>query len=116
MTIGVGPYLAIQLPVSIIAGTVGVWLFYVQHQFEGVYWSRHGDWDPLRAAMEGSSYYSSPRCCSGVPAISACTTSTTPPGVPNYNLQRCHDGLRGEDSRAADAPEESWVAPDEPLG
>ena len=45
----------------LIAGTAGVWLFYVQHQYEGVYWARHADWDPIRAALEGSSYYQLPR-------------------------------------------------------
>ncbi len=94
MTIGVGPYLSIQLPVSILAGTIGVWLFYVQHQFEGVYWSRHGGWDPLRAAMEGSSYYKLPtilQWCTG--NIGLHHVHHARPGVPNYNLQRCHDGV-----------------------
>jgi omega-6 fatty acid desaturase (delta-12 desaturase) len=94
MTIGAGPYLSIQLPVSIIAGTVGVWLFYIQHQFEGVYWSRHGDWDPLRAALEGSSYYKLPtllQWCTG--SIGLHHIHHARPGVPNYNLQRCHDGV-----------------------
>ena len=94
MTIGVGPYLSIQLPVSIITGTVGVWLFYVQHQFDGVYWSRHEDWDPLRAALEGSSYYKLPKVlqwCTG--NIGLHHIHHARPGVPNYNLQRCHDGV-----------------------
>jgi acyl-lipid omega-6 desaturase (Delta-12 desaturase) len=94
LTIGVGPYLSIQLPVLIIAGTVGVWLFYVQHQFEGVYWSRHGDWDPLRAALEGSSYYKLPKLlqwCTG--SIGLHHIHHARPGVPNYNLQRCQDGV-----------------------
>jgi omega-6 fatty acid desaturase (delta-12 desaturase) len=94
MTIGVWPYLSIQLPISIIAGTVGVWLFYVQHQFEGVYWSRHGEWDPLRAAMEGSSYYKLPKIlqwCTG--SIGLHHIHHARPSVPNYNLQRSHDGV-----------------------
>jgi omega-6 fatty acid desaturase (delta-12 desaturase) len=94
VTIGVGPYLSIQLPISIISGTIGVWLFYVQHQFEGVYWSRHGGWDPLRAAMEGSSYYKLPKIlqwCTG--NIGLHHVHHARPGVPNYNLQRCHDGV-----------------------
>jgi omega-6 fatty acid desaturase (delta-12 desaturase) len=94
LTIGIGPYLSIQLPISIIAGTIGVWLFYIQHQFEGVYWSRHGEWDPLRAAMEGSSYYKLPKLlqwCTG--SIGLHHIHHARPGVPNYHLQRCHDGL-----------------------
>ena len=94
MTIGVGPYLSIQLPVAIIAGTVGVWLFYVQHQYEGVYWARHQDWDPMKAALEGSSYYKLPtllQWCTG--SIGLHHIHHARPGVPNYNLQRCHDGV-----------------------
>ena len=34
-------------------GAAGIWLFYVQHQFEGVYWARHETWDPIRAALDG---------------------------------------------------------------
>ena len=94
MTIGVGPYLSIQLPVAILAGTVGVWLFYVQHQYEGVYWARHQDWDPMKAALEGSSYYKLPKLlqwCTG--SIGLHHIHHARPGVPNYNLQRCHDGV-----------------------
>ncbi len=94
MTIGLRPYLSIQLPVAILAGTVGVWLFYVQHQFEGVSWSRHRDWDPLRAALEGSSYYKLPKVlqwCTG--SIGLHHVHHARPGVPNYNLQQCHDAV-----------------------
>jgi omega-6 fatty acid desaturase (delta-12 desaturase) len=54
----VGPRTLIiaHLPVVVIAGTVGVWLFYVQHQFEGAQWRRHAAWSLTRAALEGSSH------------------------------------------------------------
>ena len=42
-TIGIRAYVLVQLPVILIAGTIGIWLFYIQHQFEGVYWARHED-------------------------------------------------------------------------
>jgi omega-6 fatty acid desaturase (delta-12 desaturase) len=58
--IGWKPYLLIQLPVLWFAGAAGIWLFYVQHQFAGGYWARKGEWEPLRAAMEGSSFYRLP--------------------------------------------------------
>ena len=48
-------------PVFLIASTVGTWLFYVQHQFEGVYWRRHEGWDYVAAALSGSSYLALPR-------------------------------------------------------
>ena len=59
-TLGWRTCLLIQLPVLWLAGALGIWLFYVQHQFEGGYWARKEEWDALRAAMEGSSYYELP--------------------------------------------------------
>ncbi len=58
----VGPvtFLAIQLPILLIAATIGVWLFYVQHQFENTLWEREGDRTFHRAALYGSSYYELP--------------------------------------------------------
>ena len=46
----------IYLPIFLISVSAGVWLFYVQHQFESVYWAYHDGWDPMRAALEGSSF------------------------------------------------------------
>lgn len=54
------PFLLIQLPIVLIAGTAGVWLFYVQHQFEDTHWTSHEDWDFETAALHGSSYYDLP--------------------------------------------------------
>jgi omega-6 fatty acid desaturase (delta-12 desaturase) len=54
-------YLVLQLIVMGLAGTAGVWLFYVQHQFEGVYWERRDNWDYTEAALRGSSFYKLPR-------------------------------------------------------
>ena len=58
--VGLGPFLAIHLPVSLAAASIGVWLFYVQHQFENVEWQRSGDWTHPGAALAGSSYYDLP--------------------------------------------------------
>jgi omega-6 fatty acid desaturase (delta-12 desaturase) len=58
--IGWQAYLLIQLPVAWLAATAGVWLFYVQHQFEGVAWARTGNWLHRDAALLGSSYYDLP--------------------------------------------------------
>ncbi|HWE07398.1 MAG TPA: fatty acid desaturase [Rhizomicrobium sp.] len=55
--IGFGPFAAVQLPVMLLAGSIGVWLFYVQHQFENVAWARDGDWSVSGAALSGSSHY-----------------------------------------------------------
>lgn len=58
--VGVGPFLAIHLPVILAAASMGVWLFYVQHQFEHVEWQRSHDWSHAGAALAGSSYYDLP--------------------------------------------------------
>ena len=58
--VGVGPFLAVQLPVFLLAASIGVWLFYVQHQFENVAWSRGDGWTIHDAALFGSSNYDLP--------------------------------------------------------
>ena len=52
--------LMVQAPITLLAGAIGVWLFYVQHQFERTYWARGGDWDSRDGALHGSSYYDLP--------------------------------------------------------
>ncbi|MBP8080711.1 MAG: fatty acid desaturase [Arenimonas sp.] len=53
--------LLVHLPIVLVAGALGVWLFYVQHTFENAYWERKEDWDSTEAAIRGSSYYALPR-------------------------------------------------------
>ena len=60
-TVGLGAFLRVQLPITLLAGPVGVWLFYVQHQFEPTYWARGRDWDFFAAGLDGSSFYDLPR-------------------------------------------------------
>jgi acyl-lipid omega-6 desaturase (Delta-12 desaturase) len=57
---GFGPFLMVQLPITLIAATAGVWLFYVQHQFEETHWSEGEGWDFQHAALHGSSHYELP--------------------------------------------------------
>lgn len=52
--------LLIHLPTILVAASIGVWLFYVQHQFEGSYWARKGEWEQTHAALHGSSHYDLP--------------------------------------------------------
>ncbi|TCR74815.1 fatty acid desaturase [Rhizobium sp. BK376] len=59
--VGIVPFLLIHLPIVLIAGSVGVWLFYIQHQFEETHWSRPPEWTLQHAAMHGASYYDLPR-------------------------------------------------------
>jgi len=93
-TVGISTYLLIQLPIMLITGSLGVWLFYVQHQFEGVYWARHPEWDPVRAALEGSSYYRLPRVLQWFTgSIGLHHIHHLRPRIPNYNLQQCYDEI-----------------------
>jgi omega-6 fatty acid desaturase (delta-12 desaturase) len=53
-------FLLVNVPIVVLAGTIGIWLFYVQHQFEETHWSRDGEWDLRDAALRGSSHYDLP--------------------------------------------------------
>lgn len=89
---GLKAYLEIQLTVITLTGTIGVWLFYVQHQFEGVYWHRHGEWDYTSAALEGSSYYRLPRILQWFSGnIGFHHIHHLSPRIPNYYLEKCHN-------------------------
>jgi acyl-lipid omega-6 desaturase (Delta-12 desaturase) len=101
LTIGWRTYILVQLPVIWLAGAAGIWLFYVQHQFAGVYWARAKAWKRLRAAMEGSSYYRLPnvlRWFSG--NIGFHHVHHLVPRIPNYRLKACYDAIPALQSRA----------------
>jgi acyl-lipid omega-6 desaturase (Delta-12 desaturase) len=84
--------LLVQLPSAMLAGAAGVWLFYVQHQFEGVYWQRHDDWSYAASALHGSSYLKLPRILQFFSGnIGFHHVHHMNPRIPNYNLQRAHD-------------------------
>jgi omega-6 fatty acid desaturase (delta-12 desaturase) len=88
---GLKAYLLIQLTMVMVAGSAGVWLFYVQHQFEGVYWQRHEKWDYLTAALQGSSFYKLPKILQWFSGnIGFHHIHHLSPRIPNYNLERCH--------------------------
>jgi omega-6 fatty acid desaturase (delta-12 desaturase) len=59
-SIGVGPFVLVELPTILLAGSIGVWLFYVQHQFEMTFWAHDGEWTFQEAALHGSSHYDLP--------------------------------------------------------
>ncbi|MGH9796578.1 MAG: fatty acid desaturase [Candidatus Polarisedimenticolia bacterium] len=91
LTIGLKAYLSIQLPVMAITGMVGLWLFYVQHQFDGVYWQRRTEWGFAEAALEGSSFYKLPRILQWFSGnIGFHHVHHLSPRIPNYNLESCH--------------------------
>ena len=88
---GIIPWLIIQLSILSIAGSAGVWLFYIQHQFEDTYWERAEGWDYTDAAMKGSSFYKLPRALQWFSGnIGFHHVHHLSHRVPNYNLERCH--------------------------
>ncbi len=83
--------IAIQLPITIVASTSGLWLFYVQHQYEDTYWSHDSDWDFSLAALQGSSYYKLPKVLQWFTGnIGFHHIHHLSPKIPNYNLEKCH--------------------------
>ena len=89
--IGLKAYLMIQLPVILIAGILGIWLFYVQHQYEDVYWERQENWDYFSAALKGSSYYKLPKVLQWFSGnIGFHHIHHLSPLIPNYALEKCN--------------------------
>ncbi|MGH8528870.1 MAG: fatty acid desaturase [Nevskiales bacterium] len=89
---GIKAYLLIQLTIVMVGGAAGVWMFYVQHQFESVYWERGDKWDYTATALQGSSFYKLPKILQwftgsiGFHHIHHLSTR-----IPNYYLQKCHE-------------------------
>jgi len=91
LLVGVRAWLLIQLPVMFLAAAAGVWLFYVQHQFDGVYWTRHAGWDYRTVALKGSSFYRLPRVLQWFTgSIGFHHVHHLSPRIPNYRLAACH--------------------------
>ena len=95
MSFLIGPlnYLIIQILSLYIGLIAGVWLFYVQHQFEDVYWARAEEWNFIEASLKGGSFYKLPKILNwftgniGYHHVHHLLT-----GIPNYNLPKCHEG------------------------
>ena len=92
MTIGIKACLMVQLPVSLVAGAAGVWLFYIQHQFEDTYWENDEHWSYHDAAIKGSSYYALPKILQWFSGnIGFHHIHHLSARIPNYNLEKCHN-------------------------
>jgi len=84
--------LFVQLVPALLAGAVGIWLFYVQHQFEGVYWEHTERWSYAASALHGSSYLRLPKVLQFFTGnIGLHHVHHLHARIPNYNLQRAHD-------------------------
>lgn len=92
LAIGFKEFLLIQFPMTLVASMAGVWLFYVQHQFDGTYWAKNDQWDFAQAAFNGSSYYRLPRLLQWFSGnIGLHHIHHLSPKTPNYLLQKCYD-------------------------
>jgi acyl-lipid omega-6 desaturase (Delta-12 desaturase) len=90
--IGWRDYLLVTFPPELLAGAVGIWLFYVQHQFEDAYWETGADWEYADAALRGSSHLNLPRLLQFLTGnIGFHHVHHLNARIPNYNLQRAHD-------------------------
>ncbi len=90
--IGLQAFLLIQVPVLFISGALGIWLFYVQHQFEDAYFENESEWDFVKAAVDGSSYYQLPKVIQWLTGnIGYHHVHHLSPKVPNYHLEKTHE-------------------------
>jgi acyl-lipid omega-6 desaturase (Delta-12 desaturase) len=90
--VGWRDFLLVQAPTVMLAGSAGIWLFYVQHQFEDAYWQETGGWSYADAALRGSSYLKLPRVLQFFSGnIGLHHVHHLNARIPNYNLQRAHD-------------------------
>lgn len=88
---GLEAFLFIQLSILLFATSAGVWLFYLQHQFEDVYWERNEKWDRVKAALEGSSFYKLPKVLQWFSGnIGFHHIHHLSPRIPNYYLEKCY--------------------------
>jgi omega-6 fatty acid desaturase (delta-12 desaturase) len=89
--IGWQAYLLVELPILLIACGAGVWLFYVQHNFEQTYWERHREWDFFKAGINGSSFYKLPKILQWFTGnIGFHHIHHLSPKIPNYKLEACY--------------------------
>lgn len=89
--VGFGQMAVVLLGMMLLASITGVWLFSVQHKFDGVQWVRHGEWHPVTAALEGTSFLRLPRVLQWLTGgIGFHHVHHMAPRVPNYRLEACH--------------------------
>ena len=116
--VGVKPFLLVHLPIALLAASIGVWLFYVQHQFEDTFWAEPPSWTLHEAALHGSSYYDLPGILRWFTAnIGVHHVHHLCSRIPYYRLPqvlRDHPELKGH--WAADAAAELWLRAADALG
>ena len=92
LTIGWKAFLMIQVPIFMISGAAGIWLFFIQHTFEDSYYVEDEQWDYVKAAVEGSSFYKLPKVLQWITGnIGYHHVHHLSPKVPNYKLEAVHN-------------------------
>jgi len=90
--LGYARFLAVQLPITLMASAIAVWLFYMQHQFPETYWATPPEWDYAQSALRGASWYRLPKVLQWFTGnIGIHHIHHLSPKIPNYELQRCLD-------------------------
>lgn len=106
LLIGFKSFILIQLPIIYFSSVAGVWLFYVQHQFEGVQWYRKDEWDYETVSLKGCSFYRLPRLLQWFSGnIGFHHVHHLSSRIPNYKLEQCHR----ENQLFADIPSLSFL-------
>jgi omega-6 fatty acid desaturase (delta-12 desaturase) len=94
LLLGFGKVMAVQLPVMVLASTIGVFLFTVQHRGDTVVWARHQDWDSISASLQSSTYLRLPAALQWFTGnIGFHHVHHLNPRIPNYRLQACHEAI-----------------------
>jgi len=92
LEIGWVAFLLVEVPILLITCGAGVWLFYVQHNFDPTYWERHAEWEFFNAGMDGSSFYKLPKILQWFTGnIGFHHIHHLSPRIPNYKLEECHN-------------------------
>lgn len=90
--VGWQSFLIVQVVSMYLAAALGIWLFYIQHTFEDSYFEEESEWDYVKAAVDGSSYYKLPRLFQWLTGnIGYHHVHHLAPRVPNYNLEEAHE-------------------------
>jgi len=90
-SIGWAAFLLVEVPILLVSCGAGVWLFYVQHNFDPTYWERHAEWEFFNAGMDGSSFYKLPKLLQWFTGnIGFHHIHHLSPKIPNYKLEKCH--------------------------
>src|SRR5699024_11847509 len=90
-TQGIGAFIVVHGIFSYLAAALGIWLFYIQHTFEDAYFEEESEWNYVKAAVDGSSYYQLPKLLQWLSGnIGYHHVHHLAPRVPNYNLEEAH--------------------------